>query len=32
VRKAPVRFRLMRPAEIDRIVTRLPMRRARQPA
>ncbi|MBN8938164.1 MAG: DUF2336 domain-containing protein [Rhizobiales bacterium] len=29
VHKAPVRFRLMRPAEIDRIVSRLPMARAR---
>jgi uncharacterized protein (DUF2336 family) len=29
VHKSPVRFRLMRPAEIDRIVARLPMARAR---
>lgn len=29
VHKSPVRFRLMRPAEIDRIVSRLPMARAR---
>jgi len=30
VHKAPVRFRLMRPAEIDRVIARLPLARMRQ--
>jgi hypothetical protein len=29
VHKAPVRYRLMRPAEIDRVIARLPLARMR---
>jgi hypothetical protein len=29
VHKSPVRFRLMRPAEIDRVLARLPLARIR---